>query len=111
MPKKSQTKKAPKKLSPMFQNKTTSKVPKTAREKKAWIQARRIAAKQAGLKTTGAKRSNKAVKQQEEKVSWGLVNKIYQNQLKADKIAKNKDWKKDKPSKKVKAKKEAHKIL
>ena len=71
-----------------MQNKTTSKTPKTPRQKKMWIQARKIAAKEGG--TVNPK-----------KVSWGLVTHIYENAKKANKVPKKTDVAKAKKSKAV----------
>lgn len=74
----------------LMANKTSSKVPKTEKQKKMWIQARRIAVKESGA-------------QSEESVPWGLVQKIYENAKKAGKVPKQADVKKAKVSKTVKA--------
>ena len=74
--------------SAMYDNKTSSKIPKTARQKKMWIEARKIVAKESG-------------KYSEKNLPWGLVTHIEQNEVKANKIAKPKDWKDAKKSKAV----------
>lgn len=68
----------------IMQNKTASKIPKTPTQKKRWIKARQIVAKQSGSMS--------------ENQPWGLVNKIYQNQEKAGKTAKKSDVTKAKKS-------------
>ena len=69
-------------------DKTTSNIPKTPREKKMWIRARQIAAKQAG-------------KYSEKDVPWGLVTTIYKKAEAADKVPKKSDVTKAKKSKAV----------
>lgn len=86
-----------KKLSELFQNKTSSDIPKSPFEKKAWIAARRIVSAQAGKQKRGADNQDLTSGQ------WGLVTTIYKNALKANKIPKAEDWTKAKPSKAVKA--------
>lgn len=71
----------------IMQNKTTSKIPKSASQKAKWIKARQLVAKQTGRKS--------------ENQPWGLVNKIYQNEVKAGKTIKASDVKKQKVSKTV----------
>ena len=72
----------------MMENKTKSRIPKTATEKKQWIQARKIVSKESG-------------KSSEKSMPWGLVNHIYQNEKKAGKVIKPSDVKKAKKSKAV----------
>ena len=74
----------------LMADKTKSKVPKTSKEKRMWIQARRIAVKESGAKT-------------EDEVPWGLVQKIYANAKKSEKVPKSTDVKKAKISKAVKS--------
>lgn len=81
------TSKTPKIMPKIMQNKTTSKIPKTPKEKQQWIRARQITAKQSGSMS--------------EKQPWGEVNKIYQNEKKAGKVAKKSDVTKAKKSKAV----------
>lgn len=71
-----------------MQNKTASKIPKTPKQKKRWIRARQIVAKETGRIS--------------EKQPWALVNHIYQEQEKVNKTAKKSDIKKAKVSKAVK---------
>jgi len=72
----------------MMENKTSSKVPKTPKQKEQWIRARQIAAKESG-------------KYSEEGVPWGLVQKIYKNEKESGKVAKKSDVTKAKKSKAV----------
>lgn len=94
---------AKEKMSPMFANMTQSDIPKTPREKKMWIAARRIVAKQSGLYEKTKSDSKQTTKQQEQKMPWGLVTTIYKNAKKANKIPKQADWKDAKVNKTVKA--------
>lgn len=71
-----------------MENKTKSKIPKTPKEKKQWIQARRIVSKESG-------------KTSEKNMPWGLVTHIYQDEKKAGKVAKKSDVKNAKKSKTV----------
>lgn len=80
-----------KKLSTIFKDKTKSDIPKTPRQKKMWIQARRIVAAQAGKKKRGVKGEQDLTPGQ-----WGLVTTIYKDAKKADKIPKTSDWTKAK---------------
>lgn len=73
----------------LMAHKTKSPIPKTPTEKNRWIRARQIAVKQSGARSEGA-------------VPWGLVNHIYQEQMKAGKTAKLSDVQKAKFSKTVK---------
>lgn len=70
----------------MMANKTTSKIPKTAKQKQMWIKARQLSAKESG-------------KYGEKSVPWGLVNHIYQAEKKANKVIKSSDIAKAKKSK------------
>lgn len=74
----------------MLANKTSSKVPKTEREKKMWINARRLVAQKTG-------------RYAEEDIPWGLVQKIYKDEKKGNKIVSRSDIKRAKPSKTVRA--------
>ena len=74
----------------LMENKTKSKIPKNSTEKRQWIQARKVVAKQSGAKS-------------ESGVPWGLVTHIYQNEKKAGKTITPKDVSKTKPSKAVKS--------
>jgi|15BtaG_2_1085339.scaffolds.fasta_scaffold00113_14 hypothetical protein len=70
---------AKKKIDPrLMEDKTSSKIPKTPREKKMWIRAREIAVKQSGAKS-------------EKGVPWELVTTIYKDAKKADKIPRKSD--------------------
>jgi hypothetical protein len=71
----------------IMQNKTSSKIPKTATQKIRWIKSRKLVAKQSGSNS--------------EKQPWGLVNHIYQQENKAGKTIKNADVKNAKKSKSV----------
>lgn len=51
----------------LMSNKTTSKIPKTPRQKKMWIQARKLVAKTSGATS-------------EKSMPWGLVTKITKDQ-------------------------------
>lgn len=73
----------------LMENKTKSKIPKSASDERKWIQARKLVAKQAGAKSEAG-------------VPWGLVNHIYQNEKTAGKTIKGKDIKRAKVSKAVK---------
>lgn len=70
----------------LMEKKTTSKVPKSATEKKQWIQARRKVVKSYGS-------------QSEKSVPWGIVQKIYANEKKAGKVMKESDITKSKKKK------------
>ena len=72
----------------MMADKTGSKIPKTAKEKKMWIQARRLVAKETG-------------RYKEDEIPWGLVNHIYEAEKKAQKVIKPKEIRKTKESKAV----------
>ena len=72
----------------MMAEKTTSKIPKTPTEKKRWIRARQIVAKETG-------------RYGEKEIPWQLVSHIYKEQQKANKTATKKDVKKTKKSKAV----------
>lgn len=72
----------------IFQNKTTSKIPKTPTQKKRWIMARQIVAKETGRTS-------------EKGQPWGLVTTIYKNEEKAGKTAKKSDVTNAKVSKSV----------
>jgi hypothetical protein len=73
----------------MMANKTTSKIPKTEKEKQQWIRARQITAKETG-------------RYGEKDIPWGLVQTIYNNAKKAGKVPKKSDVTKAKVSKAVK---------
>jgi len=77
------------KKSGLMGDKTTSKIPKTAKEKKMWVRARQIAAKESGAKS-------------DKSMPWELVTTIYKKEKGADKVAKKSDVKKAKISKAVK---------
>lgn len=62
----------------MMANKTESSIPKTAAQKKKWIQARKLVARQVG-------------RYKEKEIPWGLVTHIYQNEEKAGKTIRKKD--------------------
>jgi len=72
----------------MMEMKTSSDIPKTPQEKKRWIRARQIVAKETGRYSEG-------------EIPWALVTHIYQSQQKAGKTAKASDVKKAKVSKTV----------
>lgn len=72
----------------IFSNKTDSKIPKTPRQKKMWVRARQIVAKETGRTSESGQ-------------PWGLVTKIYKDENKAGKVAKKSDVKKAKVSKTV----------
>lgn len=67
----------------IFSDYTGSKIPKTPRERRMFVQARRLEAKMTGR--TGIKDQ-----------SWGLIVKIYKDELKANKIIKDKEIRKQK---------------
>lgn len=69
-------------------DKTSSKIPKTPKEKDMWIQARRIVAKQTGAK-------------HESQMPWQLVTTIYNDAKKAGKVPKLEDVRKAKYSKTI----------
>lgn len=69
----------------LMANKTRSNVPQSPKQKKMWIRARQIAVKQSGART-------------EKEVPWQLVQTIYQNAVKANKVPKLADVKKAKYS-------------
>lgn len=77
-----------KKKNPMMENKTKSKIPKTKKQKKNWIRARKIVSKESG-------------KSSEKEMPWGLVTHIYKEAEKSDKVIKPMDVKKAKKSKTV----------
>ncbi len=89
--------------SEMMAMKTTSHVPKSAREKKMWIQARRFVARTVG-------------RYKEKEIPWGLVQKIYEDQVKSGHTMSDEDIRKAKiyktirkyetPAKKAKARKD-----
>ena len=62
----------------LMQDKTSSPIPRTPKEKRMWIQARRIVAKEVGAK-------------RESEMPWELVTTIYNNAKKANKIPKMAD--------------------
>lgn len=68
---------------------TRSKIPKTLKEKKEFIQARRLTAKQTG---------RKGLKDQ----PYGEVVHVYEDEKKAGKVIKDSEIRKTKPSKAVK---------
>lgn len=72
----------------LMADKTSSDIPKTPKEKKMWIQARRIATKESGAKD-------------EKEVPWPLVTTIYKDAKKANKVPSIKDVHKAKKDKKV----------
>ena len=72
----------------LMENKTTSKIPNTSKEKKQWTAARQNVVKQSGATS-------------EKEVPWGLVNKEFQNEKKAGKTIKKSEIKKQKVSKAV----------
>ena len=72
----------------LMSDKTTSKIPKTAKEKKMWVRSRQIAAKESGARS-------------EKEEPWGLTTTIYKNAKKADKVPKKSDVTKAKKSKAV----------
>lgn len=72
----------------MMANKTSSSIPKTAAEKKKWIQARRLVARETG-------------RYKEKEIPWGLVTHIYKAEKKANKTIKPKDILREKTSKAV----------
>lgn len=76
------------KVPEMMQDKTTSKIPKGKDQKKNWIRARQIVAKESGTMS-------------EKKLPWGLVTHIMQNADKAGKVIKRSDVTKAKKSKAV----------
>lgn len=72
----------------MMANKTKSNVPKTPTQKKRWIRARQITAKESGKYT-------------DKNLPWPLVQTIYKNEEEAGKTAKKSDVTKAKKSKAV----------
>ena len=62
----------------IMSNKTSSKIPKTPKEKKMWIRARQIAAKESG-------------KYSEKELPWALTTTIYKKAKAAGKIPKKSD--------------------
>lgn len=74
----------------MMADKTDSKIPKTPREKKMWIQARRLVAKKTGDYS-------------EKDQPWGLTTTIYKKEKKANKIIRPRDIERAKVSKTVRA--------
>jgi len=74
----------------IFASKTKSKIPKSAREKRMWIQARKLTAEMTG-------------RYAEENIPWGLVTHIYQDEIKGNKIIKKSDIKNAKISQAVRS--------
>lgn len=72
----------------MMADKTSSNIPKTALQKKRWIQSRRLVAREVG-------------RYKEKEIPFQLVNHIYQAQEKANKTIKPKDILREKTSKAV----------
>jgi hypothetical protein len=65
----------------LMSNKTSSDIPKTPLEKKRWIMARKVVAKQTGAKD-------------DKQMPWALVNHIMKEEKKAKKTITKKDVKK-----------------
>lgn len=74
----------------MMAYKTMSHIPKTKKEKKMWIQARRFVAKSSN-------------RYSEKEIPWGLVTKIYKDQLKSGNVMHDKDIEHAKVSKTVRS--------
>lgn len=74
----------------MMANKTTSPIPKTAKEKRMWIQARRFVAKTVG-------------RYGEDDIPFGLVTKIYKDQQKSGHVMHDRDIENAKQYKSIRA--------
>lgn len=72
----------------LMSSKTSSKIPKTPKEKKQWVRARQIVAKESGAKS-------------DKSMPWQLVTHIYKNEKHAGKVAKKSDVSTAKKSKAV----------
>lgn len=62
----------------VFENRTSSKIPKTGREKVLWEKARELSAKEEG-------------KYREGSMNWGLTDKIYKDEMKNNHEIKSRD--------------------
>ena len=71
--------------SELMSNKSSSKIPKTQKQKQMWIKARQIVTKQSGATS-------------EKKMPWGLVTTIFKNAKAANKVPKKSDVTKAKKS-------------
>lgn len=98
LPKKSKTPKEDKvsKKELMMADVTHSDIPKTPEEKRMWIQARRFVAKETG-------------RYSDKDIPWGLVVKIYKNQVKSGHVMHDKDVEHAKESKTVRGYKDPEK--